>query len=634
MILLAPPSMRALKRAIRASQDEPFRWAYLGTSVLRLRSAEACLGGRATRLVIAKDVQSAAQSLRGAYIHYIGQLGLHRSSDLWWYSTLSEKNPAISKVFLHVCYVAVAAELCRRHQGGSALLLIVENASVRVAIARYLAESGAPFVEISEPLVVRVAGVLREWAEMILRRVLGVSRHVIRMVTARLMGFSDGVKGGATEKADARVLLYNWVDDRSFDQNGRYTDVYFGPLREELQKRGILMVVVATVLYRMPYRRILAWLRQSGIPVFVPEATFTPGILWRWFRSLPVRPPEPRCWPRLERFDVSAILDETERLDWITTRAADVRLISDMVNQWSCHITVRSFIYPYEGQSWERGYCRALRERHPQACLIGYQHATVSPMWLSHFIAPAEWGQVPFPDRVVTSGRYPYELLRSNGIPDSALVCGSSLRYSLTLEANGSVRNLSPAGPSVVRVLVAPSIMMTQAAELLLAALKAFADPAVFRVMLKPHPCFPAARVLDAAGVATLPSHVTIVKDPVPVLLENADALVYTDSTTAVESIALGVPIVHFASNHEIDTDPLAMFDRVRVSVDSPERMQEAVRLLATVGADERAARAHRWQDVVSLLLPPTDEKIVDLFLPNGGRRGMASTSRETADIH
>lgn len=621
MIALSPPSRRALERAVPAGQAGPLQWAYLGASVLKMRKAEARLGRGAVHLGTAKDLQTAAASLRSAYIDYVGDLGAQRDSDAWWFSTLSEKNPAISKAFLHICYAAVAAELCRRHGGAGMLLLVVEDAGVRNAVAAHLRENGTRFTEAREPLGSRLAVIARDWAEMLARRVYGIGRHVVRMVTARLMGFSAGIANGISAgEAPSWVLLYNWVDDRSFDDGGRYRDVYFDRLREELTKRGLHVAVVANVLARSPFRRFLGWLKGSGVPLLVPEAALTPGILWRWSRSLPLGPPPRRAWPRFKNLDVSDILNEAGRIDWINQRAADVLLISEVVRQWSRRLNVQALIYPYEGQSWERGYCRALRAHCSRARLIGYQHATVSPMWLSHFISQAERGKVPFPDRVVTNGPHPYDLLRKNGVPEQVLACGGALRYGSALGREAPEPARAPSGRSPLRVLVTPSIVMTQAAELLLAALRAFQEPGAFKVTIKFHPCFPAARVLAEAGVDSPPAHVTIATEPVPMLLRDADVLVYTDSTTAVEALAQGVPIVHFASNYEIDTDPLATFEGVRVSVDTAETLRAAARAVVDADAGARAARVRRWRDAVDELLPRPDGKTIDLFMPENVR--------------
>jgi len=616
------------------------RWAYLGASVRKMRKVENRLKRVATRLNTAKTLQVIAETLRGPYINYIGMLDLQNNSTNWWFSTLSEKNPTISKAFLHICYLAVAADLCREHGGHGILLLVVEDVGVRQAVMLHLQEKGIHIREIHESYVARISSAVCDWGQMLVRRVYGLGSNIWRLIVARSMGFSASVGNGMISENDPWVLLFNWIDDRSFDAAGRYRDVYFDRLREELQKRGFAVAVVARVLTRSSYWRSLARLKQSGIRVLVPEAALTFGALWRWARTLPFRPPQRHAWARFEppeapdmKFDVSAILNEAERIDWINTRAAEVRLITDVVWHWSRRFPVQALIYPYEGQSWERGYCLAMREWYPRARLIGYQHATVSSMWLSHFIAKDERGRVPLPDRLVTNGHHPYELLRKNGVPDSILVRGTALRYGENRTSSMSEASRVPFPRSTLHVLVTPSVIRTQAAELLLAVLKVFTNPNLFRVTFKPHPGIPVAHVLSEAGIRSLPQHVTVSMESVPALLRDADVLIYTDSTTAVEAIDHGVPIVHFKSNHEIDTDPLIAFEKVRESVETPEGLLQAARAAVIADHKERDMRAGRWRSAIDLLLPPLDDKTIDLFVPDSLQRGIAGIEKVTTSV-
>jgi hypothetical protein len=45
-----------------------------------------------------------------------------------------------------------------------------------------------------------------------------------------------------------------------------------------------------------------------------------------------------------------------------------------------------------------------------------------------------------------------------------------------------------------------------------------------------------------------------------------------------------------------------------------------AVERVLKADAGERAVRAGRWREVVDLLLPPPDEKTIDLFMPENVR--------------
>lgn len=617
MITLTPSSRRSLACAV--SHGAAAQWAYLGTSIRTREAVVQWVGGDAQQIALTDLLQGTAHSVRTPYIEYIGKIGAEFDSPDWRFSTLSEKSPAMSNAFLHICYAAVAAELCCRHKEGETLVLVVESPEVRSAVARHLRESGTPFTEIHEPRASRLVAAARDWSEMLARRLYWIGRQAMRMAVARMLGFSSGVMNGAGETRPW-VLLHNWIDDKSFTADGKYRDGYFGPLREELQKRGLAVAVVATVLSKNSnYRNLLGLLKRSGIPLLVPEAALTPDIVWRWIWSLPLMAPRRRVWPRFQAFDVSDILTRIERMDWINPRASAVRLIAEILAQWRRNLDARAFIYTYEGQSWERGYCKAFRENFPEAILIGYQHATVSPMWLSHFPSQTARGNVDFPDRLVTNGRHPYELLRLSGIPERTLACGGAFRYDAMLGTSPSPGRGAPGTP-VTRVLVTPPILPAQAAELLLAALRAFADPRMFQVTLKFHPHLPTARVLREAGVGPFPPHVRVAKEPVTDLFRDTDVLVYTYSATALEALAHGVPIVHFASSCDIDLDPLAGFDGIRASAGTPEGLREAARAAVQVDAEEHAARIRRWREVVGLLFSPVDEKTIELFMPEGPR--------------
>ena len=124
-----------------------------------------------------------------------------------------------------------------------------------------------------------------------------------------------------------------------------------------------------------------------------------------------------------------------------------------------------------------------------------------------------------------------------------------------------------------------------------------------------------------------------IVDRPVSQLLPEVDVLIYTDTTTAIEALAHGVPVVHLLSSHAIDKDRLADFNGTRVSTGTAKGLRAAV--LAVMGAnpEERAARFRRWQEVVNLLLPSPDEKTVELFMPESLRGEPSRVGHVTTNV-
>jgi hypothetical protein len=202
-----------------------------------------------------------------------------------------------------------------------------------------------PFSEIGKSSVRIRLPVSLELIEMIARKMWNIARQVYRIVVARVLRFPVLSQNGECGiNTRPWVLLHNWIDDRSFDQDGIYRDVYFGILRDELKRRGVRVGIVAAVLRKAPYLRLLLRLKRSGIPVFIPESELSLRAVFKVALSLMTRLPPRRAWPRFEGFDVSEILNEVQQMDWKHTRLDDVLLISDVVHEWSRYLNVEAFI--------------------------------------------------------------------------------------------------------------------------------------------------------------------------------------------------------------------------------------------------------------------------------------------------
>ena len=583
----------------------------------RMRRVRRWLGNEAGPITISGALQNTAKTIREAYLEYIGKVGREIDSPAWWMGSLSEKNPAVCKAFLHVCYVVAAVDLCIQRGSPQALVLVVESRGVRRAITGCLLERGIPFIEQDEPLIHRIIDTSRDLSEMGARLVLGLVRTTGKMTLARLAGFHV-CAGAGTSSASARpiVLLYNWVDARSFSADGRYRDVYFGALRNHVERRGIRVGVVATILPRTSYWGALRQLKRAGMLVLVPHASLTIGDLVRGSVGLISPKLSGRTWPRFSGFNISEILVEAIHKDRIKNRLWEVGLISSMVRRWCERLDIQTFIYPYEGHAWERAYCQAFRTHNSQVKLIGYQHATVSLMCLNHFIVQAEWGKVPFPDRVVTNSPYHFQLFLRNGMPESVLASGGAFRYD-TLGENVPARPAAQPADSRIRVLLAPAVIATNAAELLLVAIEAFPGGQQFTVVLKCHPRLPADRVLAEAGCSALPDNFLTDERPIAEALRHVDVVVYSDSTVALEALAQGIPVVHYSSNHEIDLDPLEDFPDLRFSTGTAQGLRDAVCALVQSDPAARLVLVRRAREVIQTILAKPDESTVDLFVPD-----------------
>lgn len=598
-ILISAPTRRAISRALARSGALELRWAYLGEDV---REAEVCarrLAGRGRRLEIGPALQAVARQTRDDYIEYVGELSGQHASERWWLSSFSEKNPYVSKVFLQACYVQVVEQLAAENQDRRPLLLVAPDPAVRRCLAAHFKDDTGT----SQPLAEAWTGIAAAWrdaARAWIRRGWFILKYLARLAVARALSPRLPEPGGAAPQTGF-ILLHSWIDRRCFDAEGRYRSINFGNLQDYLDARGRRCVVVPSILPTLWFPAGVLALRRSRVPFLLPERCLkVADVLWLAFSD--ASRPRGAAWPRFRGMDISALIDEDRRRDWLGVRYAVNALLGRAVERWrEAGVPVGGFVYPFENHLWERAYCLAFRSSYPDATLLGYQDANLAPMTLNFFIAKGEAAVLPFPDRLIANGRRSFDLLRRSGYDPGRLRCGGALRYEAAARAaremdEAAVGGSGPREGAPRRVLVTPSMAVHPAAELVWKALQALRGEADMRVVLKCHPGLPYRALARRLGITRLPAHFEVAELPLSRLLPEASVLLYADSTTCLEGLAAGVALVHVSLDLGLDLDPLDELPWARESRSDPEDLRQAVRAALSPSTDrlERLRRGRR----------------------------------------
>lgn len=619
-ILIVAPPRRALSRALRRARGTSARWAYFGETVPKALTCSRRLQGIAEQVMIGPLLQEVGQKCRGEFIEYIGCLSAARASDSWWLGSVSEKNPYVSKLFLHACYLLTAERLMSGQAGGAPLLLVVENRAVRQTLATHLRAKKTVEVVWQEPWGSKVLGWLTETAECWVRRGWFVARHLGRIVAARLLqprpqdfGSPSGLRA-----ASGLMLLRSWVDQRCFPEPVTYRSINFGDLHHFLNAQRRPWAIVPSVLPTWSFWRGVRSLVRSGVPFLLPQrslhATDVLRAVIRWGRR-----PKPEPCPLFQGADISLLILDDQRRDWVLGRSPTNALLGAAVRRWAeAGIPIHTFIYTFENHLWEKAFCLAFREFFPATRLIGYQDANLPAMALNFFVARGEASMVPLPDLLITNGRYSFDLLAQGGHDPARLRRGGALRYQYLAASERGCEGLNakdrPDGGNGLFVLVTTSIGEPLAFELVWKVIQAFRSEVTIPVVLKCHPGLPFPALSSRLGIGSLPDHITVSHRPVPELLPRAAVLLYMDSTTSLEALALGVPLIHVSSDYGLDFDPLDGVPEVRASVRDPEQLFKAVR--AVLDSPARATdRTRCGQELSPKFFEPVDESVYRLFL-------------------
>jgi hypothetical protein len=628
----------SIRKTLRRLNGKTFQWTYFGEGISKAIAIEQQLQDTGQRIEIAAKLQETARSLRQPYIDYIGKLSLKNNSILWWAGSLSEKNPFISKVFLYTCYIKLCQDIISSNNNAKEhLVFFVENRALRRCLIQNLSAHHDYVIFKIESFPHTIIELISDIFGFFIGKGLFVTKSIYRLFLARhhkkpffqrsvfRKRFSKGFKESFTKEKDkgkgkGLVLLHIWVDHRSFDANGIYHNSYFGELVGHLKNKGKVVIIVPWILDTVSYHETLKRMVQSNENFLVPEAFLNTSDIFRVTLKTILNIPRKRVYPLFKNIEISELIYDNCKNDWINTRVETVLLRYDLVKHWkNAGIPIETFIYTFENHVWEKVYCLALRKFYPKATIIGYQHSAVSMAALNHFFSKDELSILPFPDMVITNGKYPERLFKESGYDSQKVICGGAIRYAY-LQAKARSDNaisLKEETPYPV-ILVTPSAGRAEAAGLVWKVFKGFEHLSNYRIIIKCHPLTSFHSIAKYLGIKSLPPHFIISNKPVSELLKGSDVLLYTDSTTCIEALSVGIPALQVASDFVIDQDPLDFSPDVRMSAYSSEDIVKCVKNMFGAREKNLSERKKLWTRVSSEVFGTVDDSVYDLFLIGG----------------
>lgn len=609
-LILSARTAGALHRAAAGIDWSVSRWAYLGPG-----RPPATLPASA-KLDLRPQLAECFDRTRQSYIDYVAELTATAASADWISGVVAEKNPYISRVFLH----AACTEVCRGEAAAHperTLLLVVEDPDLRALLRANIDSAAASrFGDEAWPSAVRwLKAMARRWGNL----ARFAARHARRVIVARHRLRLHELPAIHAAVGHAQVTIaHAWVDLRAVDlQTGDFRDTDFTGVGAHLTARGALMLTLPAVGYDAPYDRVMAHIAETGRACLVPDAFLrlsdVAREVWREAWRAPVR--YPGVVPAYRGLNMMAAITRDCREEWLGAR----RLKDGLQDAWVRRlagdgIRVARAIYPYENHTWERAWGASLRRWHPGVRVIGYQPNGLPQMLLNYFNAASEADASWLPDVIVTNGTYATRALLASGYSRARLRDGGGLRQPHVRAWLASPLPERPRGGRRPRVLVTPSIGTASTVDLIDKAVAAFTAPDNVDVWLKLHPAVSAAVVLDGRA-EPLPPWITVVRESLSTLLPQVDVLLYNDGTfPGAEALAAGIPVISVDLDFGLPLDALDAYPEVRQRVRTPEEIAAAVRVALTRDADEHRAFCGLARRVAGELVGPVNDAVLDLF--------------------
>ena len=612
-IVLFPPKKSLVLKMLKAFGDSKFVWGCFGEKLTNALEIEKIIGKSGVRLELGNRLQETAKNNRQQYIDYIGSLSKRYDSLFWWTSSVCEKSPLASRTFLNTVYLSVARDYLKSSAGCENVVFFVESPGLRRSMQKNLSKLKDFEIIVYDSKLSSLLEKIIEDMRMFLIKIWFLIESLNRILISKYFNAFDKAK---IDPSKDITIIHTWVDKRSFTPAGGFRDSYFGDLSKELKRRGKNIVIVPYVLSSISYRDAVNKMRSSSETFLLPYAFVRIRDIFSIIFRIIFKSNKERC-PLFGRLDISDLICEELKKDRIGIRLPRDLLLYNVVEGWRRKdLKIASFIQTFENQTWNKAFTLAFRRYYPNTKLIAYQHAATSKMYLNYYFSSEESKILPLADKIITNGRYNAKEFIDSGYDPEKVFSGGAIRFASVLE-KAKLAVDRARGHKEFTVLVTMSISPLEAAELFWKVKEAFEDIKEYKVILKFHPVTPFEKAAKLLGMSSndLPKNFKLSEKPLTEILDYADVLLYTSSTTCFEAMAMGVPTLHVESDYLIDVDPLDFAKNLRRSTGSPEEILDYVQKFKSMSDEKLSKERLKWKNAVKEVFGPVTNETYNLFL-------------------
>ena len=529
-----------------------YRWLFLGFSYNCLVTLRAQVPGDNREILLHDEIEKSVREFRPLFIDYIAALTKDSGAGQNLYSGLVERVPFRSDVFLDICQINAAIKKIRSSDAQD-LIVICEHRGLAYDLHHSL--SGDPDIQVrlyaEDPVVP-----FRDRAAASVKILLHAAKISAQLLFRKgITALSRKMAPPGIHKNTGIIVLNSWVAQSSIE-SGTYRELFFSDLQEKLTEMGYPIVLLPHIPYDVKFSDTLEALETTHKRFITEESCLSvPDIIRVFFRTMRNIPRWSDHRLKTIYFSHSVYLQNFQ--DWLNLQILVPSLCECIIEGLSRkNVLIRTFIFTFENNAWEKAFMKKLRQCYPETTIIGYQHSTITPNFLYYYVSTSPIDQRYIPDFVITNGEYPSSFLKENNFPRERIVTGGALRYNMGKKTN-------PVPPGSLfhnnRILITPPGIIDEAAEMLEKVFRALKDDHELELLVKIHPFVPRARI-EAGLPDDIIHKIQYTTTPLREILPSAKVLVYSSTTTCIEALSLGIPVLTIKSETRLGLDPLENF--------------------------------------------------------------------------
>lgn len=609
------------------SEHHVHHWIYVGDDSTWRVQAELSVPRQIQRISLSTELDKKSWELREEYLTLIGKLSNTNNSPEWWASELASKNP-YTHLYTRICLLAACRQYIEKPSGKSIFFVSSTQAlnqeliafaeektqeykNIRIIGANILALSCYNYIKSSLETLLRRAPPFMTAGKFFntYQKLLDTRKDYRSLILQRKNIFDIPL---FTD--DKGILLFTWVDHRNFTSEGKYRDPHFGPLPEELKKRGYEVIFVPRILFTIPYGEAVNRLLKSGEQFLFPEQCINSNDIFSCERRAKQYLPNFPKDLHIGSMPVLSLMKEQceNYRKTLSDNLLYERLIKHLAESGLHPLQV---IHTCEGHSWEQILKRSVQQYLPETKVVGFDNITFSRLVLSMFPAENELQIRPIPDRIVTNGPMFYEVLKKEGFPLDRIRSGCALRHTYLWESPESslIDKKNKMGP--IKILAATSIGLGDSVEIIDKAAQAFGGNNSFEVLIKCHPLVDINQVKSFLGPRINYQNIKFVTEPMDELLPRTDVLLYTYTSICFEALRFGVYPICVRSENFLNLDPLDAAPNIRGIATTPDEIRVEVERFSHMQSDEKIEYKKQSLTVLKQALAPVTDSCIDSFI-------------------
>jgi len=406
------------------------------------------------------------------------------------------------------------------------------------------------------------------------------------------------------------TVIRTWFDNRSKSLINKDMDVYFGKFPRFLKDKGKSILFWGGIINPEDdqiYNELFEDLRHS---IVVSDSLlnlfdYMKAWLFRFIVKFKVRFTKAIT---IREIDVKFIFKNYFNVQLKNYSVIYNYLSYLAVRKLLKNVKVEQFFNLFENYAWEKVTTIAVRENSTKISLKAFQHAQVALSSTKLFLGKEESRYVPLPDKIITLGRITRDfLVKEKNYPAHITVPGCALRHGYHI-AGDPVRRKNRN-----RILVF-GWTFERSIEMLNFLFMSEINQYKYTITVSTHPNHPLDKLIPHLNFK-YNDNFQMSNKSLQDNFEDSDIVVYSGSTTCLDALAYGLPVINVEFNDFISPDPLFCFNEFKWTVAKPEEFEPAIESIIKLSDDEYSSRQAEGLEFVSNYFYAVNETNVEVFL-------------------